>query len=115
MRVSSAIGMALLALVTLSGNAANAGIVVSGGGLTWAQEGVVGSSVPDNLALVANGGAAFSDGDYGAPHFTLNLNDGVYGNSNSWLSDGDPDGWAGISFAASQSVSSIAFGRDNLG
>ncbi|MDG2383768.1 MAG: hypothetical protein P8N76_18995 [Pirellulaceae bacterium] len=81
-----------------------------------------GSVVPDNAALAANGATAFSSSDLGPEigigfHVASNLNDGFYGNANSWISgSGDPDGppaVAGIALGSLQPVTSIAFGRDN--
>jgi len=84
-----------------------------------------GQPVPDNLALASNGGSPFSDGDLqpGGPfHFTSRLNDGIYGNSNSWISDDDtPDvSFAGVALAPLASnqryrITGIAWGRDNGG
>lgn len=81
-----------------------------------------GSIVPDNAALAANGATAFSSSDLGPElgigfHVAGNLNDGIYGNANSWISgSGDPDGppaIAGVALGSLQPVTSIAFGRDN--
>ncbi len=74
---------------------------------------------PDNAALAANGATAFGSSEYGAGvHLIANVNDGYYGNSNSWLGtlDGlDPEPFIGIDFAGSDPlpIESIAFGRDN--
>ncbi len=69
-----------------------------------------GSIAPNNLAL---GGTAFSSSD-GAPqgHNTFELNDGFYGNANSWIGGADPAN-AGVLLDGSYNVSSFAFGRDN--
>lgn len=81
-----------------------------------------GAIVPDNGALAANGSTAFSSSDLGPQlgiefHVKENLNDGFYGNSNSWIGGDDnpfaPDAFAGIVLAESMEISSIAWGRDN--
>ncbi len=81
-----------------------------------------GAVVPSNLALVGNGGTSFSSSDLGPQlgvgfHIAANLNDGIYGNSNSWISgDADPGGApaeAGVTLGGLVNLTSIAFGRDN--
>ena len=75
--------------------------------------------VPDNLALASNGSTAISSGDLGpiisVPfHRVHNLNDGLYGNANSWIGNGaGPTLFAGILLPAVHEITSIAFGRDN--
>ena len=74
------------------------------------------SAVPDNLA---QGGTAFGSSEYGAGvHLITNVNDGVYGNSNSWLANfpaGDPNPYIGVDLGGQFTIDSIAFGRDNTG
>lgn len=80
-----------------------------------------GAQVPDNLALASNGATAFTSSDLGpqlgiAYHVAANLNDGFYGNANSWISadaDPGPPGVAGIDLGGEFLIESIAFGRDN--
>lgn len=81
-----------------------------------------GAVVPDNFALASNGATAFSSSDLGTQlgipfHVAANLNDGFYGNSNSWISsDSDPGGApgeAGVLLPLPLNLTSIAFGRDN--
>jgi hypothetical protein len=79
-------------------------------------------AVPNNLALASNGSAAIGSGSLGPQlgipfHVIANLNDGLYGNSNSWIgADADqPPFHAGVMLNGLYDVSSIAFGRDNLG
>jgi hypothetical protein len=71
-----------------------------------------------NIALAANGGAAFGKdeilGGSLAIHRIPHLNDGSYGNSNSWIGD-SKDSFAGVSFASPQTIERVAFGRDNTG
>ena len=75
--------------------------------------------VPDNLALASNGSTPISSGDLGpiigVPfHRVHNLNDGLYGNANSWIGNGvGPTLFAGIILPAVHEITSIAFGRDN--
>ncbi len=81
-----------------------------------------GAAVPDNVALASNGAVAFSSSDLGPElnidfHVAENLNDGFYGNANSWIGGTDnpfaPEAFAGIDLDGSQFVTSIAWGRDN--
>src|SRR5262249_27440080 len=52
-------------------------------------------------------------------HRAVNLNDGLYGNSHSWISangvggTSDPDPFAGLSLGESVTVTNIAWSRDN--
>ena len=83
-----------------------------------------GAVVPDNLALASNGATPISSSDLGpelgiAFHIAANLNDGLYGNANSWISasadPGGAPGEAGVLLAGGQlfNVTSVAWGRDN--
>ncbi len=70
-----------------------------------------------NIALDANGALAFNkdllgNGSFQA-HQTNNLNDGLYGNPESWIGNSDYS-FAGVKFASAQTIDRIAFGRDNL-
>ncbi len=76
-----------------------------------------GTFLPDNFATQP-GATAFAfdelaNGSF-AIHQTENLNDGIYGNSNSWIGEQTPT-FAGISLAQSITLTGFAFGRDNLG
>ncbi|MDB6133231.1 MAG: hypothetical protein JWM59_1474 [Verrucomicrobiales bacterium] len=73
--------------------------------------------VPTNLATAA-GAAAFTSSDLGPLlnipfHVAANLNDGLYGNSNSWIGGNAPNAFAGISLGGLTTLSSFAIGRDN--
>ena len=88
---------------------------------------------PSALTLVETGGAigadnlagkgtAFAWDDMSARygnHATVNLNDGKYGNNNSWIGAGLPpaavatSGFVGIAFKEPVSIGGIAWGRDN--
>ena len=73
--------------------------------------------VPGNLAN-APGATAFTSSDLGPLlgipfHVASNLNDGLYGNSNSWIGGDAPNPYAAIRLAGLSTITSIAFGRDN--
>ncbi len=84
-------------------------------GDNFSAEGVV----PNNLALAANGAIPFSSGELGpiigVPfHRSINLNDGLYGNANSWIGDGANAPFnAGVMLEDVFNITSIAWGRDN--
>jgi len=84
--------------------------------------------VPNNLALTANGSTAFARDVLTPPHTIAGLNNGVYGNSNSWIGATSQNidvyndaslilntGFAGIALPAMTNIGSFAFGRSNLG
>ena len=80
--------------------------------LTLLEEG--GTFLPGNLAP-AGTAFAFDVIPGGGSHTIPHLNDGTYGNSNSWISN-SANSFAGINLGATAvPVSRIAFGRDNLG
>ena len=71
-----------------------------------------------NIALVTNGGVPFAkdllqNGAY-LEHTIPHLNDGLYGNAQSWIGDSE-DSFAGVRFAAPSTIGRVAFGRDNTG
>ena len=71
----------------------------------------------NNVALASNGTVAFgsTELDFGV-HYIRNVNDGIYGNSHSWIANftqPDPDPFVGLRFTSSVTVSNIAWGRDN--
>jgi hypothetical protein len=77
----------------------------------------LGAGPSNNVALASNGTTAFgsSELDFGV-HFIRNVNDGLYGNSHSWIANftiPDPEPYVGLRFASSVNVSSIAWSRDN--
>jgi hypothetical protein len=72
--------------------------------------------VPVNLANT-QGATPFTSSDLGPLiginfHVAANLNDGLYGNSNSWIG-GDANPFAAIRLNGLATLSSFAFGRDN--
>jgi hypothetical protein len=84
----------------------------------------VGARPPANRALASLGSSAFSSSDLGPVlgiplHLAANLNDGLYGNSKSWISANgiggttDPDPFAGVSFNGTVGIRNLAWGRDN--
>jgi hypothetical protein len=92
----------------------SSGIVLTGGGLTLVEEGPMGGTVPTNLARQPGVVPFVIDSLAGYPiHDYLHLNDGVYGNGNSWIGNSGSPGYAGLRFGGQFSISSIAFGRDS--
>ncbi len=78
----------------------------------------VGGTFADaNFAAESVGGVAFaSDVLEGfASHQIPHLNDGIYGNSNSWIGNAVDPPFVGVALAAPATVASIAWGRDNGG
>ena len=95
---------------------AHADLLIGGtGNITISEEG--GTFDANNLAP---GGTAFAFDLIGGgalipTHDIPNLNDATFGNSNSWIGN-SPNSFCGISLGATTtSISSVAFGRDNLG
>ena len=97
--------------------------LASGAGFTMTWDGLSGANfggpVPANFAN-AVGATAFSSSDLGplisVPyHRAFNINDGRYGNSNSWISGGGANQYIGVKFGAAVPFNRIAWGRDNLG
>ncbi len=76
-----------------------------------------GAGPTNNAALASNGTVAFGSSEVNLNvHFIANVNDGLYGNSSSWIPDfinGDTNAFIGLSFGKSVSIQSIAWGRDN--
>jgi len=82
--------------------------------LTLVEEG--GALTEDDIALAPAALAFAIDSLAGFPqHNVVGLNDGIYGNRNSWIGNSGSPGFAGIDFGGRYTVSSIAFGRDNSG
>lgn len=69
--------------------------------------------LPANLALTGTAFAKDLLTGYSA-HTIPHLNDGIYGNPNSWIG-GTATSFCAIAFPASRTVGRIAFGRDNTG
>jgi hypothetical protein len=77
-----------------------------GGSLTAAKD----------VALQSNGGTAFAKDCIAgfSQHSIPHLNDGIYGNSNSWIGNSQSN-FAGVAFNQAYTIDSLAFGRDNGG
>ena len=70
-----------------------------------------------NLALAASGARASSSGDYPdiAVHQLPHINDGLYGNSHSWISNQAGGGWVQIELPAPAIIDRIIWSRDREG
>lgn len=70
-----------------------------------------------NVALAAAGARVYSSGN--APvsdsHKLEHVNDGLYGNSKSWMSSETGRGWVEFVFAEPQRIDRVIWGRDRLG
>ena len=116
-------GLALGAGVMLAGSVAEAVPVIAplgGYSITWnGNDGLfssdtTGATVPNNIARATSGAIAFGTGELVAPHAIADVNDGLYGNVNSWISAPSPTPSIGVNFNTGVvNVTSIAFGRDN--
>jgi hypothetical protein len=80
----------------------------------------LGAPAPDNAALASKGVTTFASSSFqpGGVHDHINVNDGLYGNSSSWIADfaaNPPDlgRFVGLSFGKSVPIASIAWSRDN--
>ena len=72
---------------------------------------------PTNVALAERGAvpSASSAMSPNEKHKTIHLNDGVYGNSNSWIPGEDGEAWARIDFPEPVTIDRIAWARDRKG
>lgn len=69
-----------------------------------------------NVALSANGAIATASGSReSGSHKLVHLNDGVYGNSHSWMSDTKGRGWVQIELPKAMSVERVVWSRDREG
>ncbi len=69
---------------------------------------------PANLSLGATPFTKDVIPGYPSIHNTPYINDGIYGNSNSWIGN-SADSFAGISFPSLRQIGRVAWGRDNTG
>jgi len=78
---------------------------------------VLGVAMPDdNLALAGTAHASsIYAGGTNPSHQIDHLNDGLYGNDNSWLSATSNTGIAGVTLDGDYRIDAIAFGRSNTG
>ncbi len=110
--MTSRVSPALAALALLAGTSARADLVLSSSMTFVGEGGAIGGG---NLS---GSGTAFAkdllNGDGFGVHSIPALNNGTFGNASSWIGN-SPDSYAGISFGASQTINSFAFGRDNTG
>ena len=117
---------AILVCLIPSLQAASARVVITpapGFSITWDGNNggfsnpAVGAGPSNNVALASNGTIAIGSTEFGAGvHLIGNINDGLYGNSFSWISNfglPDLDPWIGLGFPGETPISSIAWGRDN--
>jgi hypothetical protein len=70
-----------------------------------------------NVALAANGGKASASGTLPgyAIHQLAHINDGKFGNTNSWISNTKGSGWVQIDFPARVRVGKVVWSRDRNG
>lgn len=115
--LNSSVRTFLVASLLLATTCAWAGIVTVSapgmGSVNLNSQGGQGNAAGPNLAL---GGTAFAQDVIGvAPHSIAGVNDGVHGNSSSWIPAGQ-NSFIGINLGSTPvTFQSVAFGRDNLG
>lgn len=70
-----------------------------------------------NVALASRGAEAKASGSRESPnrHGLAYVNDGVPGNSSSWMSDKDGEGWVEVTLSKSVVIDRVHWGRDRLG
>ena len=69
----------------------------------------------DNVALASTGAIATSSGDFIHPFHKLeHINDGLYGNSKSWIA-AESTGWIQIQFPKVERIDRIEWARDREG
>lgn len=69
---------------------------------------------PRNVALARAGGKVTASGtlpEYGI-HKLEHINDGIYGNGHSWISNEAGKGWVVIEFPAVENINKVVWGRD---
>ena len=76
-----------------------------------------GKSSPPNVALASVGAKATSSGNLAgfAIHKLEHVNDGKYGNSQSWISDKSGSGWVQMELKEPAEIERIVWGRDRNG
>ncbi len=72
---------------------------------------------PRNVALASAGSKAIASGCYAnnPSHKIEHINDGLYGNEYSWISDANGAGWIEIQFPEAQMIDTIRWARDRNG
>jgi hypothetical protein len=74
-----------------------------------------GGSMDNSANMALSGTAIAKDLLAGFPAHTIShINDGIYGNPNSWIGS-TATSWAGIGFSSLRQIGRIAWGRDNTG
>ncbi len=70
-----------------------------------------------NVALASCGSIAISSGNYmnDPKHQLQHINDGIYGNDHSWISDTDGSGWVQIELPEPIVINRVVWGRDREG
>ncbi|MDB6073713.1 MAG: Planctomycete cytochrome, partial [Verrucomicrobiaceae bacterium] len=70
-----------------------------------------------NAALASEGAKIVSSGDtvVAGRHDLRNINDGLYGNSHSWMSNETGKGWVIVEFPAPHTIDRVVWGRDREG
>jgi len=121
---ASQAGVTGVRVITSGGNLAIDELEVTGNGtntFTLLATGVHSPAnvVPNNLGLASNGSVAFAkdllgNGAFAPTHTIPNINDGLYGNQDSWIGNSD-NSFVGIRFPGLALVDSVAWGRDNGG
>ncbi len=71
----------------------------------------------ENIALASAGTTVTSSGDITVAnrHELRFVNDGIYGNSSSWMSSADGQGWVVLEFPQEQTIDRVVWGRDREG
>lgn len=70
----------------------------------------------ENVALASAGSKPSSSGDFVHPlHKLSQINDGIYGNPNSWISAQFKGGWVKIEFTTIRNIDRITWARDHQG
>ncbi len=89
----------------------------SGGQACLDELEVYGPDATRNLALARDGAKASASSALAgyAIHQIAHLNDGLYGNSHSWIAAGEGEEWAQIELPAVAPVSKLVFSRDREG
>lgn len=71
----------------------------------------------ENVALATAGTTVSSSGNTTVAnrHELRFVNDGIYGNSSSWMSNAKGQGWVALEFAQEQTIDRVVWGRDREG
>lgn len=71
----------------------------------------------ENVALSSNAAVVTSSGNYSETgrHQLKHVNDGLYGNDHSWISNEKGRGWVQITFEEPVEIDRVAWGRDRTG